>query len=221
LAGRPLLAWTVEAAVDAKWADRVIVSTEDTEIAQVAKKCGAEVPFLRPPELAGDNVHSSAAITHALTWLDENEDYQPDIIAMLLPTSPFRIAQHIDEAIALLAEQKKPAVIGVTKLNKHPGAFRVLNDGVLTPLIPAANLNVQRQDADDLYAVNGSIYVTWASLFYKGGTFHVDGAVPYILPALNSIDIDTMEDLELADVLGRNFFPVEKRSPDHDQTGGS
>ena len=207
LLSQPLLNWTIEAAKGAALVDRVVVSSDSEEIKDVALTAGADVPFLRPPELAHDSVHSSKVITHALDWLEANENYAPDIVVMLLPTSPFRQSSHINDALnTMLNNEDIPAVIGVNQVNKHPAAFRLIQHNCLTPLIQADNLNVQRQEAGDLYAVNGSIYIIGVPLFREKLTFHVEGAAPYVLPKLNSLDIDSWEDFRIAEVLGEKFI---------------
>lgn len=210
LGGRPLIDWTIDAASHTPGLNCVLVSTDDPGIADIAKRAGARVPFMRPQGLAGDDVHSSSVVLHALEWLSLNEGFEPDIVVMLLPTSPFRTPQQIEESISLLRRTSCPAVIGVTRVNKHPAAFRVLRDGALAPLIQTAELNVQRQDGEDLYAVNGALYVAWSALFRAHRTFHIDGALPQVIPPLNAVDIDTLEDLEIAEVLACSFFRSNK-----------
>jgi CMP-N,N'-diacetyllegionaminic acid synthase len=101
LAGKPLIAWTIEAAQKSKDLSRIVVSTDDTEIADVARQWGAEVPFIRPEELARDGSSSISAVLHTVHWLDENEGYCPDYIMLLQPTSPFRTTEDIQKSIEL------------------------------------------------------------------------------------------------------------------------
>jgi CMP-N,N'-diacetyllegionaminic acid synthase len=218
LLGRPLLAWTVDAAAQARRVERTVVSTDEESIAEVARSWGAEVPFLRPQELAGDNTHSTQVVRHALEWLAENEGFRPDIVGMLLPTSPFRTEWHLDQAVDLLVREKAPAVVGVTRMRKHPAALRVLRDGGLFPLIKADTLNVQRQDGEPLYFVNGSLYLSWTEGFLADESFHVPGALPYVLEDFDAIDIDSEEDLQKAEILGKKFFGKYGVSPDREMT---
>jgi len=100
LAGKPLIAWTIESAKQSHL-DRIIVTTDDLQIAKVAKRYGVEVPFIRPTELAGDKLGIEPVLTHALDWLKKEEGYQPDAVALLMPTFPLRQSNHIDEAIKI------------------------------------------------------------------------------------------------------------------------
>src|SRR3990170_965342 len=99
LGGKPLIGWTIDAALQSRMLSRVIVSTDDAEIAQAARECGAETPFLRPPELAQDDSSSISVVLHALQWLEEQEHFSPDYVLLLQPTSPFRNAHDIRAAI--------------------------------------------------------------------------------------------------------------------------
>ena len=101
LAGKPLIVWTIEAAKAAKTITRVIVSTDDEEIAMVSRQAGAEVPFLRPPELASDNAKSVGLLRHALRRLWEQEGFKTDVVVQLKPTTPLRTSEHIDQCVSL------------------------------------------------------------------------------------------------------------------------
>jgi len=103
-----------------------------------------------------------------------------------------------------------PAIVSVTRINKHPAAFRKILDGVLQPLMPTSNFNVQRQDGEQIFAVNGAIYAIETDVFLEKLTFHVEGNIPYELSPLCAIDIDTIEDLKIAEVLGSVFFAQDE-----------
>ncbi len=200
LAGKPLLAWSVAAARSARLVDRVLVSTDDAEIAEAARAAGAEVPFLRPAELAGDTVHSVHAVLHALDCLEAQEGRVPKQIVMLLPTSPLRAAADLDRAIALLQDLGASSVISVTGSSPH-GSLRWLRDGRLVALQQEEERNFQRQDVESLYAVNGSIYVATTVALRKHGSFHIDGAIGSVMPKRRSIDINSLEDFAMAEAL--------------------
>mgnify|MGYP003700703691 CR=1 FL=1 len=200
LAGRPLLAWSIAAARAARLVDRVVVSTDDAEIAEAARAAGAEVPFLRPAELAGDEVHSVHAVLHAVDWLEAEEGRTPERVVMLLPTSPLRAAADLDRAITLLQERGAPSVISVCGAAPH-GSLRWLRDGRLVPLDQGGERNFQRQEVEPLYAVNGSIYVADTAALREHRTFHIDGALGSIMPKRRSIDINSLEDFALAEAL--------------------
>ena len=120
LAGKPLLAWTVEAALRALRLDRVIVSTDSPEIAEIARSYGADVPFMRPASLAQDDTPAMEPILHALRWLEANEDYRPDYAAMLQAISPLRTTRNIDEAFELAEEADALSVVSVCPVVEHP-----------------------------------------------------------------------------------------------------
>ncbi len=201
LAGKPLIAWTIAAALQARRVDRVLVSTDDEEIAATARAAGAEVPFLRPAELAGDDVHSVHSVLHALDWLEAQEGATPQVVAMLLPTSPLRSARDLDRALELLENSGAPSVISVCAAGTPLGSLRWLRDGRLVPLERGGERNFQRQDVEQLYAVNGSIYVAAAESLRRHRGFHIDGAVGSVMSRLHSIDINTPEDFAIAEAL--------------------
>ncbi len=201
LAGKPLLAWTVEAARKAGSVTRVLVSTEDAEVAEAARRAGAEVPFLRPREIAGDEVHAVEVVLHALDWLRHHGRADPALVVMLLPTSPLRRAANIDEAVALYRRGGADSIVSVQLSDKHLLHLRSLQDGYLRPIQPADDLNVQRQDLDDLYALNGSIYVSAPETLRRSGSFHLPATRPYVMSRLTSIDVNSPEDLVLARAL--------------------
>jgi CMP-N-acetylneuraminic acid synthetase len=200
LAGKPLIAWTIAAARAARLVDRVLVSTDDEEIAAVARSAGAEVPFLRPAALAGDEVHSVHAVLHALDWLEEHAGAAPDTVVMLLPTSPFRQAGDLDRAVATLRSSGAPSVISVCASGPF-GSLRWMRDGLLVPLEPGGDHNFQRQDVEQLYAVNGSIYVAASAALREHRSFHIAGAAGSVMSNLRSIDINTLEDFTIAEAL--------------------
>jgi CMP-N-acetylneuraminic acid synthetase len=199
LGGLPLIAHSIRAARDAGLS-RIIVSTDDAEIAAVSREHGAETPFLRPAEISSGEVHAVAAPLHALAWLRQNEKYEPARIVMLMPTSPLRRAADITGAIELFEKSGAPAVVSVVELDKQlPHLRRLRADGVLEPVVPLANANVQRQDLESLYALNGSIYVSTPAALIAGGTFHLPGAVGFPMLPRFSVDINSPADLMLAE----------------------
>ena len=207
VAGKSLLAWAVDGALAAKSVGRVLVSTEDAEIAEAARQCGAEVPFVRPPELADGAVHAVHVVFHALDWLQEHEDYVPDIVLMLLPTGIFRTAAQIDGAVELFRSRTPQSVVSVCKLDKKRPHLRIIRDGLLQPLEELETANFQRQDVENLYAGNGAIFVSSPEHLRANGSFHAPLTLPYIMSWLNSLDIDEPKDLELARLYARELSP--------------
>ncbi|NDH68984.1 MAG: acylneuraminate cytidylyltransferase family protein [Gammaproteobacteria bacterium] len=201
--GKPLLAWTIDAAIKSEVFDRIIVSTDNDEIADTARIYGAEVPFNRPAHLADDQVHSVHVVLHALDWLKKNEEYSPDGIMMLLPTSPLRRASDIRGAVEMFKLRQAPAVIGVVDLGKYMTNLRYLDEEHLERVAPMEDPNAQRQGLKKLYSVNGAIFMTKPDNLRKSGTFHLEGSLGYVMNVINSIDINSLEDLQLAKDLSK------------------
>jgi CMP-N,N'-diacetyllegionaminic acid synthase len=205
LAGLPLVAWSIRAAHAAATPLRVVVSTEDTEIAEVSRACGAEVPFLRPVEMADDTTGSDAPVRHALDWFRTHEAWTPEYIMLLQPTSPLRTAEDIDMSLRLIEERQADAVVGVTPVRQHPAWVKVLDaDGWVKPFLGTTS-TARRQDLPDAYAINGAMYLIRTAAFLNGGSFYPERTVAHIMPAERSVDIDTPWDLWLAGAeLGRS-----------------
>ena len=166
LAGEPLLAYTIREAKKSKYITRLIVSTEDEEIARVAEQYVAEIPFLRPTELALDHVTDLPVFQHCLMWLKENQGYSPDIVVHLRPTAPLRTVHHIDTGIELLlASPKSDCVRSVCCAAQHPLKMWRLKDGYLDPFISEEvsgireAYNMPRQKLPPAYIQNGAVDV--------------------------------------------------------------
>ncbi len=210
LNGRPLLAWTIGAALASKSVSRVIVSTDSEAIAATALEWGAEVPFMRPAHLAGDDVHAVHVVLHALDWL-EQQGQKPTGVMMLLPTSPLRLATDIQAAVELFERKQAPAVISVIDLGKYMTNLRYLEGEALERVAPEENPNAQRQGLRKLYSVNGSIFLAQPGRLRQAGTFHIDGALGSVMDAINSIDINAPEDLSLAKQLSEVLEPWKSK----------
>lgn len=205
LAGKPLVMYTIEAAKKSQWVSRVLVSTDDEEIKSISVTAGAEVPYLRPAELATDDVHAIEVVLHALSWLREKESYIPEVVVMLLPTSPLRRADAIDEAIKRFFMLKVPSVVSVVRCAQRLVQIRYIRGGALVPVMDLPNPNIQRQDCEPIFAVNGAIYVASPATIETFRTFHVPRAIAFEMESRHSLDIDTVDDLELAE------YYLEKR----------
>lgn len=189
LGGKPLIAWTIEAALKSDSIRRVIVSTDDEEIAEVAKQYGAEVPALRPSKLAEDDTPSIEVIHHALeNWTD------CDALILLQPTSPFRNDQHIEEAIELFKKNTDCYIVSVHE-NDQPLEWMFYQDqnNLLHPIIE--NQVHRRQLAEILYILNGAIYIGKREIFRD---VEKKSKIPYILEQKYALDIDTIIDLKYA-----------------------
>lgn len=205
--GLPLIAWSILAARASKAVDRVLVSTDSDEIARVATKWGAEVPYLRPPGLASDDIHSVHVVLHAIDWLDDERGELPTGIMMLLPTSPLRLASDISGVADLFFREKASSVVSVVNLGKYMTNLRFLEGNRLLRVAPSENPNAQRQGLEKIYSVNGSIFLAKPKTLRESATFHVEGALGYVMDPINSIDINSMEDLTLARRLCHSLEP--------------
>lgn len=204
LGGRPLIAWTIDAARRAETIDRVIVSTDTEEIAAVARASGAEAPFLRPSAIAQRDSTEMEFLLHALDWLRLHEAYEPDVIALLYPTSPFRRAETIDRAVrTLAAHPDADALRSVRLCSEHPYKMWTIQDGWLRPLLAGdtntPTLSYQRLPV--VYLQNASIYLTKPRTIREKGSPIGDLIVPFVMDEDESVDINTPLDLALAEML--------------------
>jgi len=203
IAGCPLLVYTCTAAKKSKCLSRVILSTDDGKIAEVGKKCGVEVPFMRPKLLAVDNTPTLPVILHALEFLRKKENYKPDIVILLQPTSPLRTAKHIDEAVDLLIKEKADSVVSVIEVPHqfNPVSVMVIKKGRLKPYMKGLAI-LRRQDKPKVFARNGpAILAVRASILLKKKSLYGSNVRPYLMQPEDSIDIDNVFDLKIAQYL--------------------
>jgi CMP-N,N'-diacetyllegionaminic acid synthase len=206
LAGKPLLVHSIEHALAAKRVTRVIVSTEDREIADVALAAGAEVPFMRPEILAGDTVLDLPVFEHVLAELEHREGYRPELIVHLRPTAPLRKYHWIDEAVDLLAaDAQADSVRSVSMPSQHPyRVFRIASSGYLDPIMkqehPTPYL-LRRQELPDMYYYNCVIDVTRPTTILNMKSMTGNRILPYIMDPDEVIDIDSLRDLATARLL--------------------
>lgn len=204
VAGKPLIAWTIEAAQNSKVLSRLIVSTDDEDIAAVAEDFNAEVPFRRPAELAQDNSPHTDVIVHAVKWLQAEQGNLPDYVMLLQPTSPCRTAKDIDRAGRLAIERRAEAVFSVYPTSAHPYLCkRIATDGTLTDFVNKPAGYLSRQNLPPAYALNGAIFLIRCELVFREAFWENLTVLPYIMPEERSLDIDTEWDLYLADTILR------------------
>jgi len=195
LAGKPLIAWTIEAAKASQYIDRLVLSSDDAEIIGVAQAHGCEAPFVRPAELARDETPGIDPILHALQALPGY-----DYVVLLQPTSPLRTGEDIDGCLARCEEKNAPACVSVTEPDHHPQWMYTLdNRETLQPI--SEQRAVRRQDLPEVYALNGAVYVARTKWLNETHSFLGTGALGYVMPAYRSIDIDTEQDLAMASCL--------------------
>lgn len=197
VAGKPLIAWTIEEARKSSFIDRMILSSEDEEIITVARAWGCEVPFVRPPELARDDTPGIDPVLHAIKMIPGY-----DYVVVLQPTSPMRKAADIDGCIEQCVRQGSGACVSVTEADKSPYWMFVL-DGVnrMRRLI-AAEVNIsRRQDLPRVYVLNGAVYVAGCDWLLRTGTFLHEETTAFTMDRLNSIDIDSELDIKVCELL--------------------
>jgi len=195
LGRKPLIAWTVEAALASRTVDRVIVSSDDSEIIDAAVAAGAEAPFIRPAELARDDTPGTAPVLHALDSVDQDYEY----VVLLQPTSPFRTAEDIDAAVELCAGSRAPAVVSVCPAKTSPHwMFFVGEDGSMEPAIPAEKVIGRRQELPPAFELNGAVYVARTDWLRENGSFFGGETLAYVMPEERSVEIDTPLDLLVA-----------------------
>jgi len=205
LAGKPLIAWTIEAALSSGVVDRLIVSTEDAEIAETARRYEAEVPFLRPAKLARDDTPGIEPVLHAVRWLEEHEGYRPAWVMLLQPTSPFRSADDIRAAVGMMCERGADAVVSVCEVEHHPyWVKRLCEGGRLATLVSLEGAYPSRQDLPSAVALNGAIYLIRRDVLLAQQTFYTERTYGYVMPRERSLDIDTPWDLYLAQLIARD-----------------
>ena len=211
LCGTPLIGYTIKAALESGIFDKIIVSTDDEQIAKVSKLFGAEVPFIRPKELATNEAKSMDVNFHALKWLKENLDYVPENVTVLQPTSPLRDAPTIKEAYKMFNDSNAKRLVGVSESNDHLYWTFSLENKKLSPLSGKFHLNLRRQDLPKSYTVNGSIYIGELRTLLKEGDFLGPDTVGFIMPRIKSVDIDDIVDFHLAEVLLKKVMRYDRR----------
>lgn len=193
--GLPLISYTINQALNSKYLDRVIVSTDNQEIAEVSKSLGAEVPFLRPSKLATDISKTISAVVHVVSELNSRGDYYHYVV-VLQPTQPLRKAIHIDEAIEQIVSNNLDNIVSVSEVKDHPLLIRSVDkDGKLKNLIEQ-NSTVRRQDFEKYYKVNGAIYINKIDQSFNDELSLNDNQWPYIMDKEYDLDIDCMADIE-------------------------
>lgn len=191
LGGKPLLAYTIESAKQSQLITHLIVSTEDEEIAAVARGYGALVPFMRPVELAGDDVHHLPVLQHAVKTMEEQLGVVFDYVVKLQPTSPFRTVEDIDGTIRLLAETDADSAVTVVEVDEnHPLKMKKIENGRLMPYCFPEPEGIPRQFLPKVYKRNAAVYVLKRDNLLLKNREYGDDVAAYLMPAERSIDID-------------------------------
>jgi N-acylneuraminate cytidylyltransferase len=198
LAGKPLLGWTIDVARQAGSIDRIIVSTEDEEIASIARDLGAEVPFMRPAALSADDTPGIEPVIHALEQLPE-----VDWLLLLQPTSPLRAVADIEGIVQLCFERDAPSAVSVTVVDKHPyWMYHCGEQDRLDPVIPDQPANTRRrQDLPPAYTLNGALYLARRDWLLEHRRFVGPDTLGYVMPPERSVDLDTPRDWDWVEFL--------------------
>lgn len=208
IAGRPLIQWSIDAARKSHHVDRLILSSDDAAIIEVAKGVGCDVPFVRDASLATDKASSMDVVADALRRVPGH-----DIVVLLQPTSPLRTAADIDGALTRLIESGAPACVSVREADDHPyWTFRLGSAGRLARFAEPDGDVQRRQDLPPAWCLNGAVYVARVDWFMRARTFLSDETVGFPMPADRSLDIDTFADIEQLNLLlekQESFFPRE------------
>ena len=222
LGGKPLIVWSIECAHKASKIARTIISTDDTGIAAVARETGAEVPFQRPAEYATDDAPEFLAIRHALEWLAHNENYRPDLVALLRATSPFRQPSTVDRAIeALIADPTAHSTRSVTKCHEHPHKMWTISGNRLKSYIP---MEEKKTDTHNLpyhmlppvWIQNGSFDVFRSSNVWEFNSSTGTEIIPIEMDEYESLDVNTIIDFYTAESILREMYETPCKAKPHD-----
>ena len=206
LKNRPLLYWIIRAALKSKYLDRILVSTDSFFYQKLSIKYGEEAPFLRPKKISGSNSSEIDYILHCLDWLKKNEDYTPDIIVRLQPTSPFQLGNDIDNSISKLVRNKKATSCQVVaKSDFHPyKALKVSRSGYLKPFMTKNNNVINRQNLTKSYH-RANIITTKLKTLSKKKDHIGNFSVKVEIPKERAIDINTKKDFKIADCMNKIY----------------
>lgn len=202
LAGKPLIAYTIESATKSKLIDKVVVSTDDPRIAEVSKKYGAEI-IERPAELAQDETPTLPVMIHVLDVLEEKQQYRPDFIILLQPTCPLRNEEDINNVIRLMIRGADSAQT-FCKAVQHPAYMVTIKNGTATP-IDKKGYATRSQDLPEVYAKNGAVYGVTYDLLMNKKTLYGKNNKAAIMPIERSVEIDELSEFKLAE-----FYLKEK-----------
>ncbi len=204
LNGKPLMAYSIEAALESNLFDEVMVSTDSEKYAEIAKKCGASVPFLRSDELSGDKAGSWDVVKEVLNRYKEmGKEF--DTICLLQPTSPLRDGEDIKGAYELYIQKASVAVISICEMEHSPLWSNTLPNNKSLAGFIRQEAQKPRQEIETYYRLNGAIYIVKTEEIYKGYDFYREGSFAYIMPAWKSVDIDSAFDFEVAGFLIKKY----------------
>ncbi|MBE6044613.1 MULTISPECIES: cytidylyltransferase domain-containing protein [Clostridium] len=198
--GKPLIAYSIEAAKKSKYIDYILVSTDDREIQGVSLRYGAKAPFLRPKEISDDKSKSIDVVLHSINYLKDNDEIF-DYVILLQPTSPLRTEKDIDAAIETIIEKEGRSLVSLCKVDENPILMRTIEYGKLKPILKFDGDNLRRQDLPEFYIFNGAIYINTVDMLIENRTFVDEHTIPYIMERHKSVDIDNMLDVKIAEYI--------------------
>jgi CMP-N,N'-diacetyllegionaminic acid synthase len=198
VAGKPLIAWTIEEAIKSRFIDRVVVSSDDSEIIKISRELGADAPFVRPQDMAEDDTPMITPVVDLLNKLPDSYDYS----VLLQPTSPLRTVQDVDECIQICFNVNANACVSVMEVDRHPYKMcRIHQDSMIQPLFASVDWNIRRQDLPEIYVTNGAVYVTKVKVLLEEKTFHPHKTASYVMSKERSFDIDDEVDVHVCESL--------------------
>jgi CMP-N,N'-diacetyllegionaminic acid synthase len=204
LCGKPLIAWSIQAGLESHYIDEVMVTSDSKEIGDIAKKFGANVPFIRPAELASDFAPSIDVIRHTINFYQYTQGTHFDYTVLLEPTSPLRVSKDVDEAILQLLENPKAtALVGICKAASLNPAFLVKKNHE-NFLVGYENPNMKvlrRQDTEEIYFFEGSVYISETTTLLSKNTFYHENTLGYELPKWKSFELDDLDDFVIVEAL--------------------
>lgn len=203
LCGKPLIAYTIEAALKSDYIDKIIVTTDSLEIAEIAKKYGAEVPFIRPYNLAGDTSGAVDVYLHAVSFLESHMGVRINQFVVLLPTAPMRTEKHINDAVELFNLEKPDSLISMKEADTPPAWYFEMDDKkrVKNADFDSSDVMSNRQANRKFYVPNGAIYILNHEMLERERTYYSNKTIAYVMDPIDSIDIDTQMDFDFAEYL--------------------
>jgi len=203
LCTKPLIAWSIEAGLKSSYIDEVMVSTDDQGIADIAKTYGANVPFLRPDDLASDTATSFDAVKHTIDYYKNVLHKTYDYIVLLEPTSPLRESSDIDNAIEQLLSSEADSIVGISKTEDQNPAFLIKKNrqNFITGYENADMKVLRRQDIQDVYFFEGTVYISQTNALLTQKTFYHSQTIGYEVPKYKSLEIDDMDDFIMVEAM--------------------
>ncbi len=202
LNGIPMIVYSFNAVKNSRFIKRCFLSTDSKEIADVGIRHGIEVPFIRPKKLATDRASGFDALIHAIKWVIKHLSYKPDIVVELLPTSPLRTGDDIDEALKIMVNKRADSVVSVTPASQSPYWMKFIDDkGFVSPFLNTQLATKRRQDLPQVYALHGAIKAAKCDFLLNNKSWYSEKTAAYIMPVERSFEVDSLLDFEIIEYL--------------------